>query len=72
MSIVQSTHQPDHAFLHSDKTLVLCEGTVCSFGPPKEVITKDLISKLYDVGAEVNSLYDDKVRVCVPVSVIAE
>ena len=71
MSIIQSTHQPDQAFLYSDKTLVLCEGTVCTFGPPKEVITKELISKLYDVDVEVNSLYDDKVRVCVPVSEIA-
>lgn len=67
MSIVQSTHQPDQAFLYSDKTLVLHEGRVHAFGDPKDVITRELVSTIYDVDVEVNSLYGDKVRVCVPV-----
>ncbi len=66
LSIVQSTHNPDHAFLYSDKTLVLKDGRVDAFGDPKEVITSELISGLYSVEVEVNSLYGDKVRVCVP------
>ena len=70
LSIMQSTHQPDQAFLYSDATLVINDGTVRAFGPPKEVITSDLVSELYRVDVEVNSLYDDKVRVCVPVSEI--
>jgi len=67
LSIVQSTHQPDHAFLYSDRTLVINHGRVHAYGTPKDVITKDLVSELYGVDVEVNSLYDDKVRVCVPV-----
>ena len=70
MSIVQSTHQPDQAFLYSDKTLVLEGGRLKAFGNPKDVITKDLVSDIYGVDVEVNSLYDDRVRVCVPVSEI--
>lgn len=70
MSIVQSTHQPDQAFLYSDKTLVINEGRVFSYGSPKDVITKELVSAIYGVDVEVNSLYDDKVRVCVPVKEI--
>ncbi len=70
MSIVQSTHQPDQAFLYSDKTLVLHEGRVCAFGDPKDVITDKLVSTIYNVDVEVNSLYGDKVRVCVPVNEI--
>ena len=38
-----------------------------AFGNPKDVITKELVSTIYDVDVEVNSLYGDKVRVCVPV-----
>lgn len=72
MSIIQSTHQPDQAFLYSDKTLVISKGQIAAFGPPKEVITKDLISDLYGIDVEVNSLYDDKVRVCVPVAELLE
>ncbi len=67
LSIVQSTHQPDHAFLYSDRTLVINHGRVHAYGTPADVITKELVSDLYGVDVEVNSLYDDKVRVCVPV-----
>lgn len=66
LTVIQSTHQPDQAFLYADKTLVLHEGEVLAYGPPKETITAELISKIYNVDVEVNSLYDDKVRVCVP------
>lgn len=66
LTIIQSTHQPDQAFLYADKTLVLHEGEVLAYGEPKETITAELISKIYGVDVEVNSLYDDKVRVCVP------
>lgn len=67
LSIVQSTHQPDQAFLYADKTMVIYGGGVLAYGDPKEVVTSELISKIYGVDVEINSLYGDKVRVCVPV-----
>ncbi|MBR2836659.1 MAG: ABC transporter ATP-binding protein [Coriobacteriales bacterium] len=67
LSIVQSTHQPDHAFLYSDKTLVIDDGRVWAFGDPKDVITSEMVKAIYCVDVEVNSLYGDTVRVCVPV-----
>lgn len=70
LSIVQSTHQPDQAFLYSDKTLVLHQGRVHAFGDPKDVITNKIVSTIYNVDVEVNSLYSDKVRVCIPVQEI--
>lgn len=71
LSIVQSTHQPDQAFLYSDKTLVINDGRVFAYGDPHDVITNQLVSAIYGVDVEVNSLYGDKVRVCVPVKEIA-
>lgn len=71
LSIVQSTHQPDQAFLYSDKTLVINDGSVFAYGDPHDVITAELVSAIYGVDVEVNSLYGDKVRVCVPVREIA-
>ena len=68
LTVIQSTHQPDQAFLYADKTLVLHEGNVLAFGDPKDTITEELIGKIYGVDVEVNSLYDDKVRVCVPIT----
>ena len=67
LSIIQSTHNPDHGFLYSDRTLVIKEGRVDAYGDPREVITSELISGLYSLDVEVNSLYGDRVRVCVPV-----
>lgn len=66
LSIVQSTHNPDHAFMYSDKTLVIREGRVHAYGDPQDVITSELVSALYGVEVEVGSLYGDRVRVCVP------
>ncbi|WP_296010532.1 ABC transporter ATP-binding protein [uncultured Adlercreutzia sp.] len=70
LSIVQSTHNPDHAFLYSDQTMVINRGHLQAFGNPHDVITSELISELYGIQVDVNSLYGDKVRVCVPVSEI--
>lgn len=70
LSIVQSTHNPDQAFLYSDEALVIKDGRIEAFGEPNDVITSELISDLYGIDVEVNSLYGDKVRVCVPVDEI--
>lgn len=72
LSIIQSTHQPDQAFLYADKTLVIYDGRVKAFGDPKDVVTAGLISDIYGVDVEINSLYDDRVRVCVPTHEIKE
>lgn len=69
-TIVQSTHYPDQAFLYSDKTLVLDEGCVLCYGDPKDIITSSLIETIYGVHVSVESLYDDRVRVCVPIDEI--
>ena len=65
-AIIQSTHDPDQAFLYSDKVLAVHGGRVLAHGSPKDTITGELISKLYGVNVEVCSLKDDTVRVCVP------
>jgi len=70
LSIIQSTHNPDQAFLYSDRTLVLSNGRVMAYGDPRDIITSELISKLYHVDVDVQSLYNDKVRVCIPVDQI--
>lgn len=66
-TILQSTHQPDQAFLFADQVLAVLDGRVVAQGPPKDVITKELVQRLYGVEVEVQSLCDDRVRVCVPV-----
>lgn len=64
--IIQSTHNPDQAFLYADKVLALHDKKVIAFGSPRKIVDSGLIKQLYKVDVELNSLYDDKIRVCVP------
>ena len=64
--VIQSTHDPDQAYLYSDKILALYNGQVLACGTPEDTINKDLISMLYGVEVEVQSLHEDSIRVCVP------
>ena len=65
-AVIQSTHDPDQAFLYSDKILAIREGQILAWGSPKDVMNKELISRLYHVDVEVCSLKEDKIRICVP------
>ena len=65
-TVIQSTHDPDQAYLYSDKILALYDGRVMAWGTPRETICSDLISKLYGVDVEICSMRSDEVRVCVP------
>jgi len=64
--VIQSTHDPDQAYLYSHRVLALQEGRVLAWGRPEEVIESELISRLYGLDVEVCSLREDRVRVCVP------
>lgn len=68
-TVIQSTHDPDQAYLYSDKILAMHAGSVLAFGPPPDVMTEALVSKLYNVDVEVCSMQNDAVRVCVPANI---
>ena len=65
-TVIQTTHDPDQAYLYSDKILALYGGRVLAWGAPRDTIQNELISTLYNVDVEVCSLHGDAVRVCVP------
>jgi len=65
-AVIQSTHDPEQAYMYSDKILALSGGRVAAFGTPQETITGDLISTLYAEAVEVCSMRGDSIRVCIP------
>jgi len=65
-TVIQSTHDPDQAYLYSDKIIALFDGKIIASGTPRETISSGLISTLYGVDVEVCSMHRDDVRVCVP------
>lgn len=64
--IIQSTHDPEQAYLYSDKILALYNGEILALGTPQETVCDSLISTLHGVEVEVSSMRNDTVRVCVP------
>ena len=65
-TVIQSTHDPDQAYLYSDRILALYGGEVLAWGAPRDIVDSALISTLYGVEVEVCSMQEDAVRVCVP------
>ncbi|MDR1194826.1 MAG: ABC transporter ATP-binding protein [Peptococcaceae bacterium] len=52
-SVIQSTHNPDHAFMFADIAMALRHGRVRAFGPPAQALTADLIGELYHIKVRV-------------------
>ncbi len=68
--IVQSTHNPEQAYLFSDRLLAFADGKLVANGAPTEILTTELVNGMYHHGSgqyfTVESLHQDKVRVCIP------
>lgn len=69
-TVIQSTHNPEQAFMYADEVLAVKNGKIIAQGRPNEVMDKTLIESLYGVSVRVESLFDDKMRVCIPTSSI--
>lgn len=69
-TIIQSSHNPDQAFMFSDKVLALLDGRVLAYGYPKDVISGDIIKQLYSIDVEVENLHSGKVRIFLPRALI--
>lgn len=71
-TVVQTTHDPEHSYMFSDRILTMKNGAVLSCSSPRNILNKETMKLLYEVDMEVSSLFDDKARFCVPSSVISE
>ena len=65
-TILFSTHSPDQVFLYADRVLALSNQKILADGTPKGTISAGLIKTLYGVDVVVESLYNDKIRCCIP------
>ncbi|HOB29307.1 MAG TPA: ABC transporter ATP-binding protein [Bacillota bacterium] len=69
-TIIQSTHNPDQAFMFSDKVLAMKDGEVLAWGRPADIFTEDLIYNLYGMEVKMESLYYDQARVSIPKGIV--
>ena len=65
LSIIMSSHFPDHAFLSSTKVAILKDKQFIDFGTPDDVVTESNLRKAYSIDVKLIEL-DNKRKVCVP------
>ena len=56
ISILFSSHDPDHAFLCARRALLLAEGRVLEIGAPRAVIRADTLERMYGVSVKIIDL----------------
>ncbi|HJK00857.1 MAG TPA: ABC transporter ATP-binding protein [Methanocorpusculum sp.] len=68
-SIILSTHNPDHAFLYANRTLVINEGRVIVDGAPEDVLDAQLIKKVYGVNVHIEDYQNGSrhYKFCIPI-----
>lgn len=65
LSIVLSTHDPDHAFACADKVAILAGGGIAAYGTPKSVVTAKRLREIYGVNVRIEKLPGGQ-TVCAP------
>ena len=67
-TILTSTHDPNQVFLHANRALVMANGQVCVDGTPSDVLTEEVLSKLYSVKVALRDVQvsESVQQVCVP------
>lgn len=69
ITIIMSSHNPDHAFQIAARAALLKDGQLTALGNPEEVITQESLHELYGVRvgvAEFNTVTGHSARLCVP------
>lgn len=66
LSVIMSIHNPDHAFIASNKVAVMKDKHFIAFGSPDEVVTEENIKMAYDVNNVRLIELEDNRKLCVP------
>ena len=66
ITVILSTHDPDHAFLCADRVALLHEGRLLALGTPTATITPETLAHIYGVAVAVVPLPGHGHAVCAP------
>jgi iron complex transport system ATP-binding protein len=70
LSIVMSSHLPDHALLYSDRVALMKDGGFIALGSPDEVVTEENLRATYEIVVKILSAIDptsgEEVKFCIP------
>ncbi|NOX32221.1 MAG: ABC transporter ATP-binding protein [Deltaproteobacteria bacterium] len=64
-SVIMTSHNPDHAFMISDKVGIMFDKSISHVNSPQKIITEKILSQIY--GIKVRLRHDDDFgKICVP------
>lgn len=69
IAVLMSCHFPEHAFIYSNRAVLLNEGKILHSGTPGETITAERLKTLYGVDVDivtVKNRMNQELRVCIP------
>jgi len=70
LSIIMSTHYPDHALYCATKAIMLKNGRIFCSGPANEVITEENLSQIYGIKVKITDATvhsGEQRRICIPI-----
>jgi iron complex transport system ATP-binding protein len=66
LSVIMSSHFPDHAFLSSNNVAIMQHGSFMAYGLAEEVVTEENLKQTYGVDVSITYSHDVERHVCVP------
>lgn len=66
LSVIMSSHFPDHAFLTSNNVAIMQHGSFMAYGLAEDVVTEENLKATYGVDVSITYSHDVARHVCVP------
>jgi len=68
LSVIMTSHFPDHAFLSSNKVAIMNQGTIMEMGTPENVVTENNMKKAYGINVKILEV-DENRKACIPMRI---
>jgi iron complex transport system ATP-binding protein len=68
LSVIMTSHYPDHAFLSSNKVAIMNKGSIMAMGSPEDVITEENMRDAYGIDVKVMDV-DETRKACIPMQI---
>lgn len=69
--VIQSTHNPEHAYLYADQAMVLINRKIAALGTPGLVLTEPVLKEMYGIDIPLYQVGNDY-NICIPKRMMEE
>ncbi|MCK9151883.1 ABC transporter ATP-binding protein [Methanobacterium alcaliphilum] len=71
LSVIMTSHYPDHAFISSNKVAIMKDRNFLDIGTPDDIITRENMEKVYGINVKIVDVGDNR-KVCVPLKSVED